>query len=111
LSTTPSTATSRHKYWYEANGRREPVTLQRVRALITNPVESEELPPGDITMRGVAWSGAAPIAQVEVSINDGPWQEARLIGERHRNSWQWWELLTNLDQPGKTSIRARPKFR
>jgi Mo-co oxidoreductase dimerisation domain len=58
-------------------------------------------------MRGVAWSGAAPIAQVEVSINDGPWQEARLIGERHRNSWQWWELLTNLDQPGKTSIRAR----
>jgi Mo-co oxidoreductase dimerisation domain len=55
----------------------------------------------------VAWSGAAPIAQVEVSINDGPWQEARLIGERHRNSWQWWELLTNLDQPGTTSIRAR----
>jgi DMSO/TMAO reductase YedYZ molybdopterin-dependent catalytic subunit/rhodanese-related sulfurtransferase/glyoxylase-like metal-dependent hydrolase (beta-lactamase superfamily II) len=96
------------KYWYEAGGTtREPVTLQRVRALITDPGEDEELPPGEIAVRGVAWSGAAPIARVEVSINDGPWQEARLIGDRHRHSWQWWELPTNLDQPGKNSIQAR----
>jgi DMSO/TMAO reductase YedYZ molybdopterin-dependent catalytic subunit/rhodanese-related sulfurtransferase len=96
------------KYWYEADGTpREPVTLQRVRALITDPREAEEVPPGEITMRGVAWSGAAPIARVEVSINNGSWQEARLIGDRHRHSWQWWELLTNLAQPGTNSIRAR----
>jgi DMSO/TMAO reductase YedYZ molybdopterin-dependent catalytic subunit len=96
------------KYCYEADGaRREPVTLQRVRALITNPVEGEELPPGEITVRGVAWSGAAPIARVEVSVNDVLWQEARLVGDRHRHSWQWWELLTNITRPGNNSIRAR----
>jgi DMSO/TMAO reductase YedYZ molybdopterin-dependent catalytic subunit len=96
------------KYWYEAPGTpRQPVTLQRVRALITDPGEGEELPQGEIAVRGVAWSGAAPIAQVEVSINDGSWQEARLVGDRHRHSWQWWELLTSLDQPGTNSIRAR----
>jgi DMSO/TMAO reductase YedYZ molybdopterin-dependent catalytic subunit/rhodanese-related sulfurtransferase/glyoxylase-like metal-dependent hydrolase (beta-lactamase superfamily II) len=96
------------KYWYEPDGApREPVTLQRVRAVITDPGEGEKLPPGEITVRGVAWSGAAPIARVEVSINEGPWQEARLIGDRHRHSWQWWELLTSLAQPGKNSIRAR----
>ena len=55
----------------------------------------------------MAWSGAAPIAGVEVSINDGSWQEARLVGDRHRHSWQWWELLTTLAQPGGNSIKAR----
>jgi DMSO/TMAO reductase YedYZ molybdopterin-dependent catalytic subunit/glyoxylase-like metal-dependent hydrolase (beta-lactamase superfamily II) len=95
------------KYWYEAHGTpRQPVTLQRVRALITDPGEGE-VPPGEIAVRGVAWSGAAPIARVEVSINDGSWQEARLVGDRHRHSWQWWELLTSLHQPGTNSIRAR----
>jgi DMSO/TMAO reductase YedYZ molybdopterin-dependent catalytic subunit/rhodanese-related sulfurtransferase/glyoxylase-like metal-dependent hydrolase (beta-lactamase superfamily II) len=96
------------KYWYETGrAAREPVTLQRVRALITNPGEGQKLTLGENTVRGVAWSGAAPIAGVEVSMNNGPWQEARLIGDRRRHSWQWWELLTSLDQPGTSSIRAR----
>jgi hypothetical protein len=58
-------------------------------------------------VRGVAWSGAAPIARVEVSVGDGPWQDARLVGDRHRNSWQWWELITRIDKPGPTKVRAR----
>jgi DMSO/TMAO reductase YedYZ molybdopterin-dependent catalytic subunit/glyoxylase-like metal-dependent hydrolase (beta-lactamase superfamily II) len=96
------------KYWYEHDANnREPVTLQRVRALITDPGEGEELSPGENTVRGVAWSGAAPIARAEVSINQGPWQQARLIGDRHRHSWQWWELPTNLTQPGTNTIQAR----
>ncbi len=97
-----------NKYGYETeDGRREPVTLQRVRALITEPSEGDRLPAGDVTVRGVAWSGAGPIDHVEVSINHGPWQQARLIGERQRHRWQWWELLTGMDRPGPTSIRAR----
>jgi DMSO/TMAO reductase YedYZ molybdopterin-dependent catalytic subunit/rhodanese-related sulfurtransferase/glyoxylase-like metal-dependent hydrolase (beta-lactamase superfamily II) len=96
------------KYWYEFDGApREPVTLQRVRALITDPGEGEELLRGEITVRGVAWSGAAAIARVEVRVDDGSWQEARLAGERRRHGWQWWELITHLDHPGQVSIRAR----
>jgi DMSO/TMAO reductase YedYZ molybdopterin-dependent catalytic subunit len=96
------------KYWYEpVAGTREPVTLQRVRALITDPAGGEELTRGEITIRGVAWSGVAPIARVEVMINQGSWQQARLIGDRRRHCWQWWELLTRLDLPGQVRIRAR----
>jgi DMSO/TMAO reductase YedYZ molybdopterin-dependent catalytic subunit/rhodanese-related sulfurtransferase/glyoxylase-like metal-dependent hydrolase (beta-lactamase superfamily II) len=96
------------KYWYETDrAAREPVTLQRVRALITNPSEGQKLTPGENTVRGVAWSGTAPIARVEVCINDGPWHEARLIGDRRRHSWQRWELQTSLTQPGTISVRAR----
>jgi DMSO/TMAO reductase YedYZ molybdopterin-dependent catalytic subunit/rhodanese-related sulfurtransferase/glyoxylase-like metal-dependent hydrolase (beta-lactamase superfamily II) len=96
------------KYWYELEGTpREPVTLQRVRALITDPGDGDDLAPGDIIVRGVAWSGAAPIARVEVSIGEGSWQQARLVGARRRHSWQWWELLAHHEQIGQTSIHAR----
>ena len=86
---------------------REPVTLQRVRSIITEPTDGDELTAGDLAVRGVAWSGAAPIARVEVSIGEGPWREARLVGDRHRHSWQWWELISGVEHSGATTIRAR----
>jgi len=55
----------------------------------------------------VAWSGAAPIARVDVSVNRGSWHEARLVGERKRHRWQWWEYLLRVDEPGPVEIRAR----
>jgi len=101
--------TDRYYFEREEHGQttREPVSLQRVRALITEPRTDEEVPRGDLAIRGVAWSGAAPIARVEVSVGGGVWQEARLIGERRRHSWQWWELLTRVEQPGRLGLRAR----
>ena len=94
--------------WPDGEGvRSEPVTLQRVRSLITEPGPGDEVAAGDVAVRGVAWSGAAPIATVEVSVGDGPWQPARLVGERSESSWQWWELLTRLDRAGPTTLRAR----
>lgn len=99
------------KYWYEweRGGRlvREPVTLQKVRALITEPEPNAQMRAGELTIRGVAWSGAAAIARVEVSIDGGGWQSARLLGDRHRHSWQWWELITRVDRPGAITLRAR----
>jgi DMSO/TMAO reductase YedYZ molybdopterin-dependent catalytic subunit len=96
------------KYWYETDeAPREPVTLQRVRAMITDPRDGEQLQPGPTTVRGVAWSGAAPIARVEISINNGSWQQARLVGDRQPHHWQWWELLTHFAEPDQSSIRAR----
>ena len=55
----------------------------------------------------MAWSGAAPIARVEVSVGEGDWQEARLEGESQRGSWRRWELITRLDQAGASDMRAR----
>jgi DMSO/TMAO reductase YedYZ molybdopterin-dependent catalytic subunit len=86
---------------------REPVSLQRVRSLIIEPEPDIEVERGDLPLRGVAWSGAAPIARVEVSIGGGPWQDARLASERKRHSWQGWELLVRLERPGSTVISVR----
>jgi hypothetical protein len=75
--------------------------------VITEPTDAADVAVGDLVIRGVAWSGVAPIARVDVSLGDGPWQPARLVGERHRHSWQRWELLTRVDEPGLTTLRAR----
>jgi molybdenum-dependent oxidoreductase-like protein len=101
--------TEKYVYYWNRNGKdtREPVTLQRVRALITEPAPGQEAGAGDLVVRGVAWSGAAPIAKVDVRVNDGDWREARLVGERKRHSWQWWELIARFDQPGEVTLRAR----
>ncbi|HEV8311802.1 MAG TPA: molybdopterin-dependent oxidoreductase, partial [Burkholderiaceae bacterium] len=99
------------KYWYEWERDRqvvrEPVALQRVRALITEPAPDQEARCGELAIRGVAWSGAGPIARVDVSVGGGDWQEARLVGERKRHSWQWWELITRVQAPGIVTLRAR----
>lgn len=86
---------------------REPVTLQQVRSLIVEPRSDQVIAPGEAVIRGVAWSGAAPIARVEVSIDDGPWQSSTLVGERQRGCWQWWQLPARFDQIGTITIRAK----
>jgi rhodanese-related sulfurtransferase/glyoxylase-like metal-dependent hydrolase (beta-lactamase superfamily II) len=101
--------TKRYHYeWVRGGGVvREPVRLQRVRALIAQPTAGASLTAGEILVRGVAWSGAAPIERVDVSIGEGPWQAAQLVGEKRRHSWQWWELFTKSEVRGQTTVRAR----
>ena len=83
----------------------EPVRLQRVRALITRPGSGQELACGGLIVRGVAWSGAAPIERVEVSVAGGRWQKARLVGVAAAHGWQQWaetSLLPNYGLPEDT---------
>jgi DMSO/TMAO reductase YedYZ molybdopterin-dependent catalytic subunit len=101
--------TDRYIYEWDRDGAsvREPVRLQQVRSIITEPTGDAEVAAGELVIRGVAWSGAAPIERVDVRIGDGRWQHARLVGERKPHCWQWWELLMQLDEPGPTTVRAR----
>jgi DMSO/TMAO reductase YedYZ molybdopterin-dependent catalytic subunit len=67
-------------YFYESEREgemvREPVTFQRVRALIADPKSDHDMERGDLAIQGVAWSGAAPISRVEVSVGGRSWQDA-----------------------------------
>jgi DMSO/TMAO reductase YedYZ molybdopterin-dependent catalytic subunit len=101
--------TQRYRFtWPRANHAvTEPVRRQRVRALITEPTCGQVLPRGEVRIRGLAWSGSAPISHVQVSVRDGHWHCARLLGRPERHAWRRWELLVRLDQPGMTAVRAR----
>jgi DMSO/TMAO reductase YedYZ molybdopterin-dependent catalytic subunit len=59
---------------------------------------------------GAAWG--APIASVEVKIDDGEWQEATLDTEnRGRFAWRFWSLDWPDAAPGEHSITARATSR
>ncbi len=42
-----------------------------------------------------------------MSIDGGPWQAARITGDRRPHAWQGWELLTQAERVGRLSLRAR----
>ena len=85
----------------------EPVRQLRVRAVITGPSCGQTLTRGDVSIRGLAWSGIAPIAAVRVRVGQRRWQRARLLGQPQRHGWRRWELLTRVDEPGTTTVQAR----
>lgn len=71
-----------------------------------------DLPRGDVAVgpsviAGVAWAMAGDgISRVEVSIDDGPWQEANLADQPNPRTWrQWW--LEWEATPGRHTIAVR----
>jgi Mo-co oxidoreductase dimerisation domain len=73
---------------------------------VTEPAGGQVLRRVDVAVRGLAWSGAAPVGGVDVDMGAG-WRPARLVGERHGHGWQRWELLTHMGATGPVTIRAR----
>ena len=63
--------------------------------------------PASIVVRGVAWSGAAPIAGVEVSVDGGPWQPAEMVGEASRRALAGVGARRPARPPGADDLRAR----
>jgi DMSO/TMAO reductase YedYZ molybdopterin-dependent catalytic subunit len=84
----------------------EPLLQIRVRALITEPADGATVPRGDLAIRGLAWSGRAPVTRVDVALGDR-WSEAQLLDEPLRHAWRRWELTTRVDSAGDLVLRAR----
>jgi hypothetical protein len=99
--------TKKYRYIRAAGGRSStPVRHQRVRALITKPVAGQMINCREVTIRGLAWSGLAPIEGVRVRVGHR-WHDAHLLGPPQPHSWRRWELHTRWEQPGNTTLRAR----
>jgi DMSO/TMAO reductase YedYZ molybdopterin-dependent catalytic subunit len=61
---------------------------------------------GTYRIVGAAWG--APIAQVEVQIDDGPWTTATLTeGDGSGVTWTFWELAWGSPTPGEHRITSR----
>ena len=59
---------------------------------IDTPKPLAKLAAGPVAIAGVAWAQGTGIASVEVSIDEGPWQQARLAGEAGVDTWRQWVL-------------------
>jgi len=70
-----------------------PVTTFPLKSIIARPVDGSRLPRGRQEVVGVAFSGEAAIARVEVSLDAGrSWREAALEGEPGLGRWQVFRL-------------------
>jgi len=92
------------RYVYDSH---TPVGLMRVRSLITDPEECAEVELGDLTIQGLAWSGAGPVARVEVAVGDGAWNEVEMLGQVARYAWRRWRVVTPIGRPGAIRLRSR----
>jgi DMSO/TMAO reductase YedYZ molybdopterin-dependent catalytic subunit len=97
------------RYIYETPGREgvvEPVQRMRVKSLITNPLDGSTIAKGPAMVRGWAWSGTGIVTRVEVAVGNGPWQEARLLGQPDPFAWRGFELEWRAT-PGRQKLRSR----
>ena len=54
------------------------------------PASGERVKAGTVAVAGVAWAQHRGIRAVEVQVDDGPWQPARLAAEPTVDAWRQW---------------------
>jgi DMSO/TMAO reductase YedYZ molybdopterin-dependent catalytic subunit len=91
-------------YWVPRGWAREaPVKTQ---SRIDVPRDGERVTAGAAKIAGVAWAQHRGISKVEVRIDNGAWQQARLGTDVTDDAWREWVLDWDA-KPGKYTIQVR----
>jgi DMSO/TMAO reductase YedYZ molybdopterin-dependent catalytic subunit len=97
------------RYVYADGRERRPVDVMRVKSLIVAPENGMGVAAGAVEVWGWAWSGAAPIARVDVSVDGGEWQEAQLDAPLAPHAWRRFSLVVDVEGAGRHTVRARAR--
>lgn len=90
------------------DGKAHPVATMHVKSLISWPTPDSVLPLRRHNLSGMAWSGFAHIAGVQVSADGGAtWGDAELVGPRYRYAWQQWNFGWTPPAPGRYTLASR----
>jgi len=102
-----------YRYARDRDDPGEPVTHQRVRALMVPPgipdfkSRIRLLEAGPVVLEGRAWAGPRAVARVEVSGDGGAsWQAAELEPQTTPGVWQAWRLPWRAE-PGRRILMVR----
>jgi len=82
----------------------------KIASRIDVPRASASVPPGPVTVAGVAWAPRTGVAAVEVSVDGGGWQGAELAPALSDDTWRQWRLTWTAD-PGAHELRVRARNR
>jgi DMSO/TMAO reductase YedYZ molybdopterin-dependent catalytic subunit len=94
-------------YWTERGwAPRGPV---KTASRIDTPHYDVTVPAGVVPVAGVAWAQHRGISAVQVQVDDGPWQPARLSGAVSVDTWRQWVYRwdTSTVSKGKHTLRCR----
>ncbi|MEU3777513.1 molybdopterin-dependent oxidoreductase [Streptomyces sp. NPDC032472] len=78
----------------------------KTQSRIDTPRPSAEPLAGRVAVAGVAWAQHRGIARVEVRVDGGPWQEARLADADGVDTWRLWSWPWEAT-PGRHTLQVR----
>lgn len=81
------------------------VTTQVVKSAIEQPMPAA-LRPGRGELTGRSWSAYGRIRRVEISVDNGPWRDARLGARNESQAWRQWSAPW-VATPGDHVVRVR----
>jgi len=91
-------------YWTKLGwAARAPIKTE---SRIDVPRDGQRIPRGPITFGGVAWAQPRGVKEVEVRLDDGPWQRAQLAASYSNDTWRLWSFAWNAE-PGSHAIAVR----
>jgi DMSO/TMAO reductase YedYZ molybdopterin-dependent catalytic subunit len=83
-----TTFASAYAYWATRGwSQQAPIKTE---SRIDVPVDGSTIAPGRTAVAGVAWAQHKGIAAVEVRVDRGPWQQARLAAVPDIDTWRQW---------------------
>ncbi|MGZ3407769.1 MAG: molybdopterin-dependent oxidoreductase, partial [Polyangia bacterium] len=77
----------KQRYVYDSGREQRPVDVMRVKSMIVAPESGVGVARGRLVVCGWAWSGAAPVAGVDVSLDGEEWQAAQLDAALAPYAW------------------------
>jgi DMSO/TMAO reductase YedYZ molybdopterin-dependent catalytic subunit len=93
-----------HAYWTNLGwSAKAPI---KTGSRIDVPRDRSRVTAGTVTLGGVAWAQHRGIKAVEVRVDDGPWQPARLGAAYSNDTWRLWTLDWQAT-PGHHTVTAR----
>jgi DMSO/TMAO reductase YedYZ molybdopterin-dependent catalytic subunit len=95
-----------HAYWVQEGWDVHPPI--QLASRIDRPRSNRTVAVGESTMiAGVAWDQHVGVSTVEVEVDDGPWQAARLATVPSTDTWRQWLLPWTPPTPGTYRLRVR----
>jgi hypothetical protein len=79
----------------------------KTQSRIDVPADGARVRAGRVAVAGIAWAQHRGVGGVEVRVDDGPWQPARLGGEASIDTWRQWVFDWDaVPGPHRLAVRA-----
>jgi DMSO/TMAO reductase YedYZ molybdopterin-dependent catalytic subunit len=101
-----TTFAAQRAYWVAGGWAAEPPI--QLESRIDTPRSHTVVPVGEPTaIAGVAWDQHVGVSKVEVQVDDGPWQAAKLATVPSTDTWRQWYLSWTPETSGEHRVRVR----
>ena len=101
-----TTYDARQAYWVQGGWAAK--TDIKLQSRIDTPRSGASVAAGrPVAVAGVAWDQHVGVSTVELQVNDGPWQPARLATVPSTDTWRQWVVAWTPPAPGSYRLRVR----